>query len=132
MQNQKQFPWNFSVKKVFVKTWHTQESICTAVSLLIKSYSSSLHSIKKYTPAQVFSCEFCEVFRNTYVFCRPYPIGWFWKRMRRNEQGFGKEKNENHGEFKGSILVIFCCKEFEKFSSYISNKASFIHSFERT
>ena len=37
-------------------------------------------------------------------------------------QRFGREKDENRGEFKGSILVIFCCKEFEKFAlcRYIS------------
>ena len=29
-------------------------------------------------------------------------------------QGFGRENNKNRGGFKGSILVIFCCKEFEK------------------
>ena len=32
------------------------------------------------------------------------------------KQGFGREKDENRGEFKVSILVIFCCKEFEKFA----------------
>ena len=31
-------------------------------------------------------------------------------------QGFGREKDGNRGEFKGSILVIFCCKECEKFA----------------
>ena len=31
-------------------------------------------------------------------------------------QGFGREKDGSHGEFKGSILVIFCYKEFENFA----------------
>ena len=37
-------------------------------------------------------------------------------------QGFGREKDGNRGKFRGSILVIFCCKEFEKFAlcRYIS------------
>ena len=34
----------------------------------------------------------------------------------RINQGFGREKNENRGEFKGYILVIICCKIFEKFA----------------
>ena len=31
-------------------------------------------------------------------------------------QGFGREKDGNHGKFIGSNVVIFCYKEFEKFA----------------
>ena len=31
-------------------------------------------------------------------------------------QGFGREKDGNRGKFIGSNLVIFCYKEFEKFT----------------
>ena len=45
------------VKKVFWKISQTlQEMACAGVSLLIK----------KETPAQVFSCEFCEISKNTF------------------------------------------------------------------
>ena len=33
----------------------------------------------------------------------------------RINQGFGREKDENRSKFKGYILVIICCKVFEKF-----------------
>ena len=33
-----------------------------------------------------------------------------------SEQGFGREKDGNHGKFIGSNLVIFCYKEFGKSS----------------
>ena len=32
------------------------------------------------------------------------------------QQGFGREKDGNHGKFIGSNLVILCYKEFEKFA----------------
>ena len=35
-------------------------------------------------------------------------------RIVRASQEFGRKKDENRSEFEGSILVIFCCKEFEK------------------
>ena len=44
-------------------------------------------------------------------------------------QRFGREKDRNHGEFKGSTLVIFCYKEFEKFAlckSVSQSEATFI------
>ena len=31
-------------------------------------------------------------------------------------QGFGREKDGNRGKFIGSNLVIFCCKDFQKFA----------------
>ena len=32
------------------------------------------------------------------------------------DHGFGKEKDRNRGKFIGSNSVIFCYKEFEKFT----------------
>ena len=46
-------------KKVFLKVLQkSQENACVGVSFLIKW-------LKKETLAQVFSCEFCDVFKNT-------------------------------------------------------------------
>ena len=47
----------------------------------------------------------------------------------RYAQGFGREKDGNRGKFIGANLVIFCYKEFEKFSlckSASQSKATFV------
>ena len=64
----------FSVKKVFLKILQNlQENTCIGVSFLIKLQASSLQLYLKETPTQVFSCEFCEIFNNTF-FQRTTPI----------------------------------------------------------
>ena len=40
--------------------------MCVRVSFLIKLQASICNFIKKETPTHVFSCEFCELFKNTY------------------------------------------------------------------
>ena len=51
-------------KKVFLEIWqNSQENTCARVSLLIKL---ACNFIKKETLAQVFSCEFCEISKNTF------------------------------------------------------------------
>ena len=53
-----------SVKKVFLEISQTsQENTCVRVSFLIKSFF-----IKKDTLVQVFSCKFCEIFKNTFSY----------------------------------------------------------------
>ena len=50
----------YSVKKVFLEILqNSQENTCARASLLIKL-------IKKETLAQVFSREFCEIFKNVF------------------------------------------------------------------
>ena len=57
-----------SIKKVLLKiSLNSQENSCARVSFLIKK---SLF-IKKETLAQEFSCEFCETFKNTFLFRTP-------------------------------------------------------------
>ena len=52
-----------SVKKVYLEiSQNSQENICARVSFLIKL---ACNFIKKETLAQVFSCEFCEISKNT-------------------------------------------------------------------
>ena len=63
-------------KKVFLQiSQNSQENTCARVSFLIKFkkrdikknlLKKSKKSIKKETLAQVFSCEFCEVSKNTF------------------------------------------------------------------
>ena len=43
---------------------NSQENTCARVSFLIKLQACNF--IKKETLAQVFSCEFCEIFKNTF------------------------------------------------------------------
>ena len=52
-----------SVKKVVLKniTKFTEKYLCR--SLLLQSQTGSF--IKKKTPTQVFSCKFCEIFKNS-------------------------------------------------------------------
>ena len=60
-----------SVKKVLLEiSQNSQEDTCARVSLLIKSYFNK-GFIKKETLAQVFSCEFCEIFKNTFFYRIP-------------------------------------------------------------
>ena len=56
-----------SVKKVFLGIpQNSLENTCARVSFLIKLQASGLNFIKKETLAQVFSCEFCEISKNTF------------------------------------------------------------------
>ena len=50
----------------FVKVLQNSlQNICLGVSLLIKLQAQYLQLHQKETPAQVFSSEFCEIFKNT-------------------------------------------------------------------
>ena len=44
-----------------------QENTCTRVSSLTKLKAGGLKHYLQETPTQTFSCEFCEVFKNTYL-----------------------------------------------------------------
>ena len=45
---------------------NSQENTCARVSFLIKLQAEACNFIKKETQAQVFSCEFCEISKNTF------------------------------------------------------------------
>ena len=54
------------VKKIFLKIpQNSQENTCAIVSFLIK-LPQACNLVKKETLTQVFSCEFCEIFKNTF------------------------------------------------------------------
>ena len=56
-----------SVKKVFSEiSPNSQENTCARVSFLIKLQAKACNFIKMETPAQVFSCEFCDISKNTF------------------------------------------------------------------
>ena len=45
---------------------NSQENTCAKFSFLIKLQAETCNFIKKETLAQVFSCEFCEISKNTF------------------------------------------------------------------
>ena len=56
-----------SVNKVFLEiSQNSQENSCIRVSFLIKLQAEACNFIKKETLAQVFSCEFFEISKNTF------------------------------------------------------------------
>ena len=60
-----------SVKKMFSEiSQNPQESTCARVSFLIKLQTSG-NFIKKEALAQVFSCEFCDISKNTFFHRSP-------------------------------------------------------------
>ena len=61
-----------SVKKVFFEiSQNSQENSCAKVSFLIKLHALACNFIKKETLAQVFSCEFSEISKNTFCYRTP-------------------------------------------------------------
>ena len=61
-----------SVKKVFLEnSKNSQENTCARISFLIKSQAGASKFIKKETLAQVSSCEFCEISKNTFFYGTP-------------------------------------------------------------
>ena len=53
------------MKKSVLKTLqNSQENTCARVSFLVMLQDSVYHLVKNETQAQVFSCEFCEIFKN--------------------------------------------------------------------
>ena len=61
-----------SVKKVFLEiSQNSQENTCARDFLLIKLQAKACNFIKKESLAQVFSCEFYKISRNTFSYRTP-------------------------------------------------------------
>ena len=55
------------MKKVFLRILQNPlENTCARVSFLIKLRADACNLIKKETLAQLFSCEFCKISKNTF------------------------------------------------------------------
>ena len=63
---QKQSPEVFYEKRYFRNFAKFAGNNCARVSFLIKLQAQACNFIKKETLAQVFSCEFCKIFKNTF------------------------------------------------------------------
>ena len=62
------------IEKVFLEILQNlQENTCARVSFLIKLRPKTCNFIKKETLAQVFSCQFCKISKNT-IFNRTPPV----------------------------------------------------------
>ena len=58
----------FCKKKVFLEIpQNSQENACARDSFFIKLQAEACNTVKKETLAQVFSCEFCEISKNTFL-----------------------------------------------------------------
>ena len=69
LQNREAVIRRCSVKKVFLKiSQNSQENTSTRVFFFNKVRPQVCNFIKKETLALVFSCEFCEIFKNTYLY----------------------------------------------------------------
>ena len=61
-----------SVKKMFLEiSQNSQENTCVRDSFLIKLQALACNFIEKESLAQVFSCEFCEISKNTFFYRTP-------------------------------------------------------------
>ena len=59
-------------EKVFLNiSQNSQENTCARVSFLIKLQDSACSFIKRETLVQMFSCEFCEISKNTFSYRTP-------------------------------------------------------------
>ena len=55
------------MKKIFLNiSQNPQETTCARVYFLIKLHAESCNFSKKDTLTQVFSCEFCKIFKNSF------------------------------------------------------------------
>ena len=64
-------PEMFHKKGVLEISQNSQENTCAGVSFLTKWQASACIFIKKETLAQVFSCKFCEIFKNIFFYRTP-------------------------------------------------------------
>ena len=64
--NQKESLRGVCKKSVLKISQNLQENTCVRVSFLIKLQAEACNFIEKETLAQVFSCEFWEIFKNTF------------------------------------------------------------------
>ena len=63
---QKEHRW-CSIKKVFLKIWqNSQENTVSETSFFKSCWPEACNVLKKATLTQVFSCKFCEIFKNTF------------------------------------------------------------------
>ena len=73
---------------------NSKESTCTRVSFLIKLRTWGLQLIKKETLAQVFSCEYCEISKNTFSYRAP-PVA---------ASEYSKERDYSVKSVRGQII----------------------------
>ena len=69
------------LQKVFLKiSQNSRKNTCARISFVIKLQAESCNFIKRETLTQVFSCEYCEIFKNTFVY-RTRPLAAFARKI---------------------------------------------------
>ena len=61
---------------------YSEGNTCVRVAFLIKLQASAFDFIKKETLAQVFSCELCEIYKNTFSYRTPPVTASVYFRLR--------------------------------------------------
>ena len=75
-----------SVREVFLEiSQNSQENTCARVSFLINLQVEACNVIKKETLAQLFSCKFCEISKNTISYRIPLVAAYGNKRFVRQK-----------------------------------------------
>ena len=72
MNRNQDFLFTMVINVLAIKVMYIHSEGNTCVSL-IKLQASGYNFIKKETPAQVFSCELCEIYKNTFSY-RTTPV----------------------------------------------------------
>ena len=62
---------NYLPEKFSEISQNSQENTCARVSFLIKFQAQACNFIKKETLTQVFSCQLCKIFKNTFFYRTP-------------------------------------------------------------
>ena len=108
-------PRRCSLKKLILKfTQNLRENTCATVSFSIKLQISAGNFIKKETLTRVFSCEFCEFFKNT-VFRRTTTVAASEMRIRKilsNTWDFVFFQNMKAANYFCKKLHLRCLTEF--------------------
>ena len=91
---------------------NSQENICAGVSFLIKLQASACNFIKKETLARVFSCEFCEIFKNTFLYETP-PVA-------------ASEVHENKPQLRQKTAIVTWCFDWKYCRYYAPSISSFL------
>ena len=89
----------------------TGKRLCHSL-FLIKLQASSYNFIKKGTLAQVFSCEFCEVFKNTFIYRTPLVTASVLLKSKSHNKSYW---SADMFPGKKNVVIVFYFKNFMTF-----------------
>ena len=105
-----------SVKKVFLEiSQNSLENTCARDSFLIKLQAEACNFIKKESLAQVFSCEFCEISKNTFFHRTPLVAASVYYLRKKLSKFSNAQRKVFH-----AISFQLCSTAYSKFSLNVS------------